>query len=115
MSSATNLLELGQCPVNDFLIPIQIGSTQNFVLYSLDEYRPVISAELFGILWSGRRSFTNIVIYDYCDWVYIHLNFYNPLSQEELYRMTGCEFEHFSSFFCGIDSEKKMNWKKEGF
>ena len=115
MSSAMNLLELGQCPVNDFLIPIKLGSIRNFSNYSVDEYRPVISAELFAILWSGRHSFTNIVVYDYPDWVYVHLNFHNPLCQEELYRMTDCEFEHFSNFFCGIDSEKKSNWKKEGF
>lgn len=117
MNSITSLVEFGSFQIDGYKIPVNSSSVKTISLESRhDDYRPVLSSELYGILWTSRNYLVSLVLYEAGDYNYFDVCYIDWQINGEVccYVLTKSESHKLLNFYFNI-VETKINWKEFGF
>jgi hypothetical protein len=96
-------------------IPFHQAQTQDDSFYETwDEYCPMKSCEMFGLLWANRNNVAEIWACQYAGYWFLEVLYFEI--PDEGYKMSNQHFEEFLIYYCGVvDENDIVNWKEEGF
>lgn len=110
-----SLTEIGCFQVEGHRIPIRPSTSTIFLCESCDDFRPIIGAELYGIL--RRNPPEEVVLCEQGDSNYLQICYTDwefGSGSVEHFRLTHAEMDKFLFYYCNTP-RGKVDWKEHGF
>lgn len=116
MNSTMSLIENGCFQVEGHRISIRHSTSAIFACEAWG-FRPVIGAELYGIL--RRNTPEEVVLFQQGDSNYLQICYaanwnFGSTPEFEYFRVTNAEMDKFLFHYCNIP-RGKIDWKEQGF
>lgn len=111
-----SLTEIGSFQIEGRTISVRPANRQLFTCESWDDFRPIIGAELYGIL--RRNQPEEIVLYERGDSIFLQISYTDwdfGCRRDEYFRLTNAEMEKFLFYYCNMTRGSKIDWKEFGF